>query len=591
MTTEPSASFRDRLVLLFGMLENSERRQLSVVVLLTVLSAFTELLTIGAIVPFLSLLAASSVNFHMRWFQEILGGLGARTHEGELLVATAVLCCAAVASGLLQLLLTRKSQNFTSNFGHRLAVDLQRRLLAQSYSWHVSHNSSVQLAAITKVELLTNAVLLSLIQAAAATLLVLVVITLLVQIAPLATIAAGAALGSCYYFLGVLSRRRFEHYSEVIDEAYERRIRIVQEGLSGIRDIILDGSQSKILEDFRLADLQLVQAHANAKIVAAVPRSLIEPFGIITIAAVALFLSGREGGFVDALPILGAITLGAQRLLPLVNQLYQGWSAVAANTHIIDDLVQNLSLPIDSLKFDVPPLNFAHSIEFRNVSYVYSGRSHPAVDGLTFKIRHGSRVKLVGATGAGKSTTADLLMGLLEPTSGEIVVDGVPLTKVNRQSWRANIAHVPQMLFVADATVADNITLEKSDTAQMREAAALAQLDDLITSLPEAYETRVGERGAQISGGQRQRLAIARAIYKNAPLLVFDEATSALDRETEAAVLSTFDVLQKQGRTIVIIAHRESTTLRCDHVLRLRDGRLVEDSVVPDDVDASTPEH
>jgi ABC-type multidrug transport system fused ATPase/permease subunit len=290
----------------------------------------------------------------------------------------------------------------------------------------------------------------------------------------------------------------------------------------------------------------------------------------------ALFLSEREGGLSAALPILGALALGAQRLLPLIQQLYHGWSSVALHRHVIEDVVELLALPLETAAVDIAPMRFEQSIQFRNVRYSYPDRSDSAVDGLSFEITRGSRVAFVGETGSGKSTTADLLMGLLEPSVGEILVDGVMLTNANRQSWRANIAHVPQMLFVADATIAENIAfMTKIDTERVHAVAKIAQLDDFIRSLPNGYETRVGERGAQLSGGQRQRLAIARAVYKQTPLLVFDEATNALDSATEAAVLQALHGLQEEGRTIVIIAHRDTSTLGCDLVLRLHRGRLV----------------
>jgi ABC-type multidrug transport system fused ATPase/permease subunit len=575
MASERSATLWTSADRLFRLVDRRGRRMLAAVVALTVVGAFTELLTIGAVVPFLALLAAAPPGRHMHWIHVVFAALGARSHGEELVAATVLLCAAAVVSGILRLVLTWVTQKFVSEFGQRLSVEVQRRMLLQPYSWHVRHNSSDQLAAIAKVEILGGAVLTSLIQASAASVLVVVVLALLLQIAPVATIAAGLALGAAYYLLGVLSRRRYEAYSELIGEAYERRIRIVQEGLGGIRDVILDGSQSKVVDQFRAINLQLVQARANAMIVAAVPRSLIESAGIIIIAALALLLSGREGGLIAALPILGALALGAQRLLPLVHQLYHGWSIVASNRYVIDDIVRSLSLPVETVATDVVPLKFERSIEFRDVGYAYAGRPERAVAGLTFAIPHGARAALVGPTGSGKSTTADLLMGLLEPSTGTILVDGVPVTDANRQAWRANLAHVPQMLFVADATIAQNIALMgEVDMARVRDAATIAQLDSFIDSLPEGYETRVGEKGAQISGGQRQRLAIARAVYKGTPLLVFDEATNALDPATEAAILHALDGLQKEGRTIVIIAHRETGTLGCDLVLRLEAGRL-----------------
>jgi len=450
-------------------------------------------------------------------------------------------------------------------------------MLLQPYAWHVRHNSSQQLATIEKAELVTAGVVLPLVQAIAAGLLVLVVLAVLLKIAPFATVIAALALGTAYYLLGAFARKRLNTNSDHVDAAFEQRIRTVQEGLAGIRDVILDGSQATVLDRYRAIDFQLARTRANSAFIATVPRYLIEPVGIIIVAALALILSNRSGGLVSALPVLGALALGAQRLLPLVQQLFHGWSSVAANQSVIDDVIRRLQLTLPAAAASGPRLPFKKTIQFSGVSFAYGDRGHAAVSGLDFRIMRGSRVALVGPTGSGKSTTADLLMGLLEPTEGSIVVDSVNLDDSNRQAWRANIAHVPQILFLADATIAENIALSReADLDRVREAASLAQLDRFIDSLPEGYQTRVGERGARISGGQRQRLAIARAIYKDAPLLVLDEATSALDDETEAAVLSALDRLQEQQRTIVIIAHRSQLIERCDCVIRLENGRIVE---------------
>jgi ATP-binding cassette subfamily B protein len=267
--------------------------------------------------------------------------------------------------------------------------------------------------------------------------------------------------------------------------------------------------------------------------------------------------------------------LGAQRLLPLSQQLYQGWGSVLANRSLINEVTDYLDLPAQVRHPKDPPMPFERRIHFDRVSYLYRGRGAAAVSELSFSIRRGSRVALVGPTGAGKSTTADLLMGLLVPTQGRIFIDDVELTDLNRQTWRANVAHVPQSLFLADASISQNIALGADpDLARVREAVTAAELSGFISSLPEGLDTRVGEEGVRISGGQRQRLAIARAIYKNTSVLVFDEATSALDADAEGAILSTFDRLQEQGRTIIIIAHSATAVAGCDHIIRLVNGRV-----------------
>ena len=577
MAGQTSTGFWSRLAELYRLVQPGSRRQIWLLALLTAAGAMSEVVAIGSVVPFLALLADTSFHSRIPFAASVFGAFGAHTRSEQLLVATLILCAAAIASGMFRIFLVRMTQDFAYSFGHRLSVEIQRRMLLQPYAWHVRHNSSEQLATIEKAELVTAGVVLPLVQAIAAGLLVLVVLAVLLKIAPLATVIAAFALGAAYYLLGAFARKRLNTNSDRVDAAFEQRIRTVQEGLAGIRDVILDGSQAIVLDRYRAIDFQLARTRANSAFIATVPRYLIEPVGIIIIAVLALTLSDRSGGFVSALPVLGALALGAQRLLPLVQQLFHGWSSVAANQSVIDDVIRRLQLTLPATAASGPRLPFKETVQFNGVSFAYGDRGHAAVSGLDFRIMRGSRVALVGPTGSGKSTTADLLMGLLEPTEGSIVVDSVNLDDSNRQAWRANIAHVPQILFLADATIAENIALSReADLDRVREAASLAQLDRFIDSLPEGYQTRVGERGARISGGQRQRLAIARAIYKDAPLLVLDEATSALDDETEAAVLSALDRLQEQQRTIVIIAHRSQLIERCDCVIRLENGRIVE---------------
>lgn len=577
MAAVTSDGFWRSLSRVYALLQPGRRREIWIIAFLTLAGAVTEVATIGSVVPFLALLANGTSSRQFAWIEPAFTAVGAVSRQQQLLAASAFLVVAAIAAGFARIALVRFTQDFIFAFGHRLSVEIQRRTLMQPFAWHSAHNSSEQLATIEKVELVTASVLLPLVQALAASVLIIAVAAVLLRIAPVATITAGVSLGIAYWAIAAIARQRLESNSQKLNTAFERRIRILQEGLGGIRDVILDGSQDEVLKEFRDADFQVARAQASSTFIGRIPRFVIESAGIIVIAGVALALSGRPGGLLTALPILGALALGAQRLLPLTQQLYDGWSNFSANKRLLEDVVRRLQMPIPKTATAATRLPFTRSIEFRDVGFTYAERSHPAVAGLNFTIEHGARVALTGPTGSGKSTTADLLMGLLEPTDGSILIDGVALTDENRQQWRANVAHVPQSPFVADAPFSQNIALSAEfDMQRVHQAAALAQLDRFIESLPQGYDTRVGERGARMSGGQLQRLAIARAIYKDAPLLVLDEATSALDSETEAAILTALDRLQEQGRTIVIISHRATTTVRCSSLLKLKNGRLLD---------------
>jgi ABC-type multidrug transport system fused ATPase/permease subunit len=274
------------------------------------------------------------------------------------------------------------------------------------------------------------------------------------------------------------------------------------------------------------------------------------------------------------------LSLGALRLLPLLQQLYQAWVSLAANRAIVGEVVSLLSLPVSDDRSELSPLPLVRSIRFDGVSFTYPDRQTPALKDVDLVIPSGARVAIAGKTGSGKSTLVDLLMGLLEPSGGSITVDEVPLTCQTRRSWRRSIAHVPQSIFLADTSIANNIAFGISagsiDLERVAEAARIAQLDEVIAGLPLGFETRVGERGISLSGGQRQRLGLARAIYKDAPVLILDEATNALDRETEEAVLGALDDLQKRGRTIIIVSHRKSAIEGCDMVIRMDQGRIVQ---------------
>jgi ATP-binding cassette, subfamily B, bacterial PglK len=344
--------------------------------------------------------------------------------------------------------------------------------------------------------------------------------------------------------------------------------------------VLLDGTQSAYCKIYRQADHPLRHATAVNQFLAGSPRFAMEALGITLIAALAYGLSGQAGGIVAALPKLGALALGTQRLLPSLQRIYNAWSGMISNSASLRDAIDLLdqSLPAESLRANIAPLHFQDSIRFDNVRFRYGSDGPWVLDNFNLIISKGSRVGFVGSTGSGKSTALDLLMGLLQPTKGSFLVDGQLVDEKCVRAWQQTIAHVPQAIFLADSTITENIAfgvpLEVIDRGRVEQAARRAQIAEFIESLPEGYNAFVGERGIRLSGGQRQRIGIARALYKQASVLVFDEATSALDNTTEQSVMNSIEGLGND-LTILTIAHRLTTVQHCDVIVELEQGRII----------------
>jgi ATP-binding cassette subfamily B protein len=566
-TEAPAPSLTGALRQLFETLSRARRRQLVALFLLMLAGAGAEVAVIGSVVPFLAMLTGQSASV-----PRLFGGLAYSPAVAVAFIA-AVLIAAAI-----RLLLARSSQRFTAGVAHDLAMATQRRILDQPYSFHVQRHSSEMVASLEKVHLVAFGVIQQALTTAVALVVGLVLLLFLIAIDPKASLVAFASLGLVYLAISRAVSGRFARFSDIFSTTYDDRIKLVQESLGGIRDLIIDQSQPAYLESFRKSDERFTRALADSIFLAGLPRYLIEPAAVVVVAGLAILLAVRAGGIGAAIPVLGAIALGGLRLLPLMQQAYSGWASMAANRGVVGQVLELLHLPLREEASAAEPLPFRDAITLRGLTLTYPGRSEPALEGISLRIGRGERVALTGETGSGKSSLADLIMGLLQPDTGSVEIDGVGLTAANLRAWQRNVAHVSQSIFLADATIARNIAFgipnQPIDMDRVRKSAEQAEIAGFIDSLPQGFETIAGERGARLSGGQRQRIAIARALYKAAPLLVLDEATNALDEATEARILDTLFV--DKGLTILIIGHRPSALRHCGRVVRLSGGRIVD---------------
>jgi ATP-binding cassette subfamily B protein len=473
-------------------------------------------------------------------------------------------------------------QNFVLMVAHDFGTGIFSRMLHQPYSLYLSRNSSQLLASAEKLQMLVSGVLMPIVQGAVAAVMALCIAALLFAIDAAMAAAAAGTVALLYTVVSTLAHRRLKANSGSMSEAATARMKTLQEGLGSIRDVLLDGSQPVFEEAFRRHDLRFRRAQALVWFMGAAPRYLIEAAGIVLIGLLALYMSSLPGGLAGAIPLLGALALGAQRLMPLLQLVYLAVSQLSGNLQILREMLAMLSAPVIAVPAPgaVATRPLERDIVFDSVSFCFEGRREWALREISLVIAKGERIGVAGTTGSGKSTFFDLIMALLDPTSGEIVIDGRPLDDDSRAGWQRQIAHVPQSIYLTDSSIASNIAFgepeERIDLEKVRRSAARAQLDGFIQDLGEGYSTVVGERGVRLSGGQRQRIAIARALYKGASVLILDEATSALDEETERAVMESIST-EQPDITILIAAHRASALSLCDRIIRFDKGRVAQD--------------
>lgn len=580
MNAAKTPSLLSLLVRLWEHLPGRRRRQFLLLFVLMLVSALAEVVSIGAILPFLAVLTAPERVFNYPLAASFAGHFGIKEPGQLVLPFTAAFAVVALGAGLIRIVLLWVSTKLTASSGSELSIEVYRRTLYQPYQEHISRNSSEVINGITnKVNGVLFGIMLPVLALVSSALVLVAVMAALLAIDPLVATIATLGFGASYAVITLAYRRRLHRNSAQIVREQAQLLKALQEGLGGIRDVLLDGTQPVYCDVYRKADLPFRQAQGDNSFVGQGPRYAIEAVGMVLITVLAFWLSRQPGGISAAFPVLGALAVGAQRLLPALQQIYNAWTSIASNQVQFEHTLAILDqpLPPEANEPAPVPLDFKKEIRFDSVRFRYGADGPWILDGLDLTIPKGARVGFVGTTGSGKSTTIDLLMSLLAPVDGRLLVDGTSIGKKNIRSWQRAIAHVPQAIYLADTTLAENIAFgvppELIDMDRVRQAARQAQIAEFIEGKPEGYGARVGERGVQLSGGQRQRIGIARALYKRASVLVFDEATSALDNATEQAVMEAIEGVNRDV-TILIIAHRVTTLKSCDFILQLEGGKV-----------------
>ncbi len=543
------------------------------------LASFAEILSIGAVLPFLGVLTAPERVFEHAAAQPIIQALGLTAPAQLLLPLTITFVAAALIAGTMRLLLLWANTRLSYATGADLSIGIYRRTLYQPYAVHCARNSSEIINGISSKTSGVIYVITMLLTLVSSAVMLITILVALFSMDPFIALAAFGGFGLIYVVIIRLIRKRLSINSERMARESTHVIKSLQEGLGGIRDVLIDGSQATYCQIYRNADLPLRRAQGSSSFISTSPRYAMEALGMLLISALAYSLAQQADGIVKAIPILGALALGAQRLLPVLQQAYAAWTGILGGQVSLQDTLELLDQPLPDYA-DQPvdqPLPFKHNISLKQLGFRYSLQTPYVLKQIDLTIAKGSRVGFIGTTGSGKSTLLDIIMGLLQPTEGSLAVDGRDVTLGNQRAWQAHIAHVPQAIFLADSTIEENIAFgvpkDQIDAGRVRQAAQQAQIADSIETWPKQYQTFVGERGIRLSGGQRQRIGIARALYKQADVIIFDEATSALDNETEQAVMQAIEGLSTD-LTLLIIAHRLTTLKNCTQIVELGEGSI-----------------
>ncbi len=572
----------NQIMMLWKHFSSRRKRQFWLLLVLILLASIAEMFSIGLVLPFLGMIANPEQTYQHQFIQPVIQLFSVNSINDLTLLLTIAFVFSTLIAGSIRLLLLYVTTRLSFAAGADLSIDIYKRSLYQDYMTHMNYNSSEVINSIVnKTDAVITGVLNPVLIFISSIVLMIGIVSVLFFMDFKISSVAFFGFGFLYWLTIKLTRKHLQNNSVCIANESTKLIKALQEGLGGIRDVLIDGSQKFYCQLYREADYPIRRASGSNIFINGSPKYIMESLGMVLIAILAYSMSKIESDSRAIVPILGALALGAQRLLPVLQQTYSSFSNIRGASASLNDVLKQLSQPLPKYaNYPNPkPILFKKYIHVNNIGFRYSFDEKWIFNNINFKIQKGERVGFIGKSGSGKSTLFDVMMSLLKPTSGSIIVDNEVITSNNYRSWQAGIAHVPQDIFLADCSIEENIAFgvskDKIDHSKVVNVARQAQIFNMIESWPRKYKTFVGERGVRLSGGQRQRIGIARALYKQPAVLFLDEATSALDGDTENTVMNVIESI-KGGVTVLIVAHRLSTIQNCDRVFELKNGTISE---------------
>lgn len=565
---------------LLALMTPQERKRFWLLVVISFFLAAIEAGSVLSILPFLQLLADPDLIRTNGTIARVYDLFGFES-DRQFLIAVGIAVFVITVFGLAMKMITMW---VTARFALMRAYSFSSRLMSgylhQPYEWFLSkHTAELGSGILTEVDRVVSGAMLPAMRIIPEGFTVLMLLFALCLMEPWVALGGIVLLGGFYALVFLKVRGVLGRLGEIQTAANERRYHAVQEAMGGVKELKIMRLEAGFLSRFRAAAFERAKAQTKGQVITVLPRYSLEAiaFGAMILLILVLLVRG-DGQITSILPTLGLIAAMGLRLIPALQQLYVRFSnlrqAMSPLKKLHDDMTGFQTAP--SIEAPRDTMHLHQSLDLDDIHYSYPGTEQSALRGLTVSIQANTTIGIVGGTGAGKTTLVDIILGLLEPSSGTMRINGQTISEQNRGSWQRTLGYVPQTIFLSDGTVAENIAFGQDgadiDMGRVVKAAKIAALDEFVSNeMPHGYDTKVGERGVRMSGGQRQRVGIARALYRDPSTLILDEATSALDTLTEAAVMEAVANIAGQ-KTVLMIAHRLSTVRNCDRILLLRNG-------------------
>ncbi len=570
---------------IFALFSKREKRHIYWLFCGIVIMGMTEITGIISIAPFMGIVSNPGIIHTNKYLSQIYNALGF-SNSNQFLFFTGVVVLAVLAFGNgFSSFITWLLLRFTFLQGHSLSVRLLNKYLSQPYVFFLNRNTAdLSKNILMEVHRVIGGVLMPGMQVLTKVVVAFSILGLLIVVDPLLAVTVAVVLGGAYAAVFGLVRMKLARIGKTSAEARTQCFKVASEALGGVKDLKLFGRESVFLQRYFTTSRQFAGYEATSQIFSQLPRYALETIAFGGILLIVLYLIGVKQNAETALPLISLYAFAGYRLMPALQRIFIGMTTIRYNLPALDILHNDL-IPQDSdsdMVSDhaetIAPLKFKDRIELRDIVYSYPNTSIPAVNKLNLEVKAKTTVGLVGVTGSGKTTTVDIMLGLLSPGSGQLIVDGTEITPANVRSWQNNLGYVPQSIYLTDDTIIRNIAFgvkdNEIDNKAVERAARIATLHDFIMrDLPDGYDTLVGERGVRLSGGQHQRIGIARALYHDPKVLIFDEATSALDGITENAIMEAIQKISRK-KTIIMIAHRLTTVQECDVIYMLEKGEV-----------------